>query len=231
MSIVESCSYCSEINGIVENSYFLSEIAPSLDIQSRYLFTSKTFLVFPSVGALVPGHLLIAPKRHITAMANLNIDELSELKGVINELKKLLSIIYDEKIVLMEHGTLNSRISSGACVDHAHIHILPSNVMLSHSINEEKKAISIAQLNNIKYIENDYLLYSDDCENYFYSVVKKITSQYFRKVIFDNGNLEGHWNWVIDHRIQTMVVTIDDIVSFVASTDLPVLSGKWLQKI
>lgn len=230
MAEQEPCSYCAEIRGINEDSYFLSEVAASLKKPSRYLFTSKTFLVFPSVGALVPGHLLIAPKRHITAMAHLSKDELYELNGVISELRYLLSKIYNKNLVLMEHGTRFDRCSSGACVSHAHIHILPSEISLSNLIHGNKMSIKIDQLDHILTLNKDYLLYSDDCKTYYYNEAENVPSQYFRAEIFKASKLSGHWNWVIDHRIEIMNQTIEDIIRFVTNIDKSQSPIKWLKE-
>lgn len=226
----ESCSYCAEINGNAEESFFLSEVAASLDIHSRQLFTSETFLIFPSVGALVPGHFLIVPKKHITAMAYLDKRELHELEGVISELKNLLLRIYKTKMVLMEHGSTYDRCSSGACVSHAHFHILPNEIKLSNSIHVDKEKIRISQLDHILHLNTDYLLYSDDCKSFYFSKAENFPSQYFRKAIFQASELKGHWNWTLDQRIEIMRQTIDDMAQFIAKIDKKQSKQKWLQE-
>lgn len=226
----DSCSYCAEINGNTKESFFLSEVAALLDVNSRQLFTSKTFLIFPSVGALVPGHLLIAPKRHITAMAHLDREELQELEGVISEISDFLFKIYNKKLVLMEHGSTHDRCSSGACVSHAHFHILPNEIKLSNSIQVDKEKIRISQLDQVLHLNTDYLLYSDDCKYFYFCEAKNFPSQYFRKVIFQASELKGHWNWILDQRIEVMRQTIDDMAQFIAKIDKKQSKQKWLQE-
>lgn len=209
----EPCSYCAEMRGDVEGSFFLSEVAIRLGLNKRELLTSKTFLVFPSVGALVPGHILIVPKRHITAMAHLTESELTELKDLVKFLAKMLAEIYGKKIILMEHGTLLNRCNSGACVSHAHFHLMPCEISLLHFVQFNRIKVDIDKLNR-EQIKIDYLLYSDDCDSFFYSEADSIISQYFRKEIFERMNLTGYWNWVIDQRINEMMQTIVDIQKY-----------------
>ncbi|MDT4328800.1 HIT family protein [Methylomonas sp. MED-D] len=214
-----SCSYCAEMQGDVEGSFFLSEVAISLGVSKRDLLTSKSFLVFPSVGALVPGHILIAPKRHITAMARLMEPELTELKDLVKFLAGILSEIYGKKIILMEHGTLFDRCYSGACVSHAHFHLMPSEISLLDFVQFNRIKVDIDKLNR-EQIKIDYLLYSDDCDSFFYSEADSIISQYFRKEIFERMNLTGYWNWVIDQRINEMMQTIVDIQKYLEQPDV-----------
>lgn len=218
MKLSDNCSYCSEMHGDHVNSYFLSEISGAIGLKSRYLFKSDSFIVFPSVGALTPGHLLIAPKQHITAMALLEDAQVAELNSIITELKDILYHIYNVNILAMEHGVLYESTSTGACVNHAHIHIMPSDVDLLSAIQTEKHEILISQIQRLVELNDDYLLITNECKQYFYSKMGDCPAQYLRKVIFNSAGLEGSWNWRNDCRLPVMKKTIEDISTFITNT-------------
>ncbi len=205
------CSYCAELNSLTEESYFLLLISDLFKNKSRYLFESKDFIVFPSVGTLVPGHVLVVPKRHTTAMAYLDKREVSNLKTIIQFLSNILGKIYDKNIICMEHGAVKLTHSTGICVDHAHIHLLPTNLPIIKQIHFKMNKIGLQELRNLQKMCNEYILVSQGIENLFFSVVDRIPSQFLRKIFFDAEKLSGDWNWREDQRINLMQQTINDI--------------------
>ena len=226
---LDVCSYCAELKKQKSGSYFLREVADKIGLRSRYLFTTKTFLVFPSVGALTAGHLLIIPRDHITAMAYLNNDQLFELAGVIEEVGALLYKIYKTPPIAMEHGVINELTSTGACVDHAHIHIMPLKFDLVGSVNKRKKKINLSELLDEKDRDGDYLIYTNDLKEYYVSDLGVLPSQYLRKLIFDRCGLYGSWNWKEDNRAEIILKTVNDISSQYVKFIDNKLSNKWLQ--
>lgn len=210
-----------------DNSYFLSEVADKIELKSRYLFSSNSFLVFPSIGALVAGHVLIIPKHHITAMAFLDANQSLELEEVIEEIGVLLRKIYRKNIIAMEHGVIDENRAS--CVSHAHIHMLPIDVNLVELINKEKKKISLKQLLEFRERKDDYLLSTNDLKTYYLCDLGELPSQFLRKIIFDASNLTGSWNWKYDNRIELLKQTIDDIAAEINNLDIRESYKKLLQ--
>lgn len=209
------CSYCAELNSLSEESYFLLFVSEFIKNKSRYLFESEDFIVFPSVGALVPGHILVVPKRHTTAMAYLDRIEISNFKNIIRILSGILGKIYDKNVICMEHGAIKLNHSTGICVDHAHIHLLPTNLPILKLVQLKMNKVCLHELNKLQNICNEYILVSQGIENFFYSVVDKIPSQFLRKIVFDEEKLSGNWNWKEDQRVSIMQQTIDDINQYI----------------
>lgn len=208
------CSYCAELNSSIEESYFLLLISDYFKNKSRYLFESKYFVVFPSVGSLVPGHILVVPKRHTTAMAYLDEKEISSLNAIVKILSDILGGVYDKNIICLEHGAIKLTDSTGICVDHAHFHLVPTNLPILKQINLKMNKIKLQELSKLQTMCNEYILVSQGIENFFFSVVDNIPSQFLRKIVFDGENLSGHWNWREDQRISLMQQTIHDISQY-----------------
>lgn len=225
----ETCSYCAEMSNNKDSSYFLSEISDQVKIKSRYLFESETFKIFPSLGALVAGHILIVPKIHITAMSYLNAKQIIELKGVIDEIGGVLRSIYKSNVIAMEHGVIDENKSSSMCVSHAHLHMLPINIDLVGAIKQDVWSVDLANFIIKNYFDKDYILFSNDLMNYYAGNHGELPSQFLRKVVFEVGELEGSWNWKLDLRTQLLEKTIFDINLEVIKNIKHKITYKWIQ--
>lgn len=59
---MDKCSYCAEFAGDIDNSYYLKNIMPVIGV-NRLRLESLSFYIFPIVGSLISGHLLIVSKK------------------------------------------------------------------------------------------------------------------------------------------------------------------------
>jgi diadenosine tetraphosphate (Ap4A) HIT family hydrolase len=97
--------------------------------RSRALYDEKLFgdgliNVVPSLGPLCPGHLLAASRRHFRSMAELNETTLAGMMRILSELTAKLRPQFGNYFYF-EHGTPLGTGGHGACIDHAHVHMLP----------------------------------------------------------------------------------------------------------
>jgi ATP adenylyltransferase len=88
------------------------------------LLESRNFLVFPSLGSLIEGWLLVVPKEHYISMGALSADLVGEMEQVKNRLIATLSQQYGE-LCAFEHGPARPDRMVGCGVDHAHLHLVP----------------------------------------------------------------------------------------------------------
>lgn len=89
----------------------------------RPLLETKDWIVAPTLGAIVPGWLLIIPRREAINYRNLSaISGLAPLAAV-REVAAHLSLTMDE-IIWFEHGPANAGTLVGCGLDHAHLHMI-----------------------------------------------------------------------------------------------------------
>ena len=93
---------------------------PSFDIA---LDESDSFVVLPTLGALVLGWLLVVPKRRVDSLRSLTESEQSELSSLRRRLAARLTKFPGDIFEFEHGGTVGSSIACG--VDQAHLHILP----------------------------------------------------------------------------------------------------------
>jgi ATP adenylyltransferase len=72
-------------------------------IWNQPLFASQNFVVLPSLGAMVEGWLLIAPKQHYLSTAVLPARLTAELAHLKGEVSKVIGKLYGP-VLAFEHG-------------------------------------------------------------------------------------------------------------------------------
>ena len=199
-----SCDYCDEKNGIAT---VYNEVYGNLN---RYVLETAHFVVFPCMGQLREGHLLIASKAHINAMGMLD----EKMFGELNELTLKISLFfkqtYQSGLFCFEHGVLSDNGENGGCgIYHLHLHLIPAHedeflTVVQHLENAQtntlypvlklsdtrqrvhmrKTYIFIGYMNNTR-LQEAYI--AENPNNYF-------ESQYMRKItcsVFKRKN----WDW------------------------------------
>jgi diadenosine tetraphosphate (Ap4A) HIT family hydrolase len=211
---MDNCSYCAEFAGDIDNSYYLKNVMPIIGL-NRVRLESLYFYIFPSVGSLIPGHLLIVPKRHYTALSMATKDEIVELEGVISELQSIYkSVLRSSSIFYFEHGILDVDKSLINCVDHAHLHILPAAIDTSDLSFRDTKILNISEVLNIETTTPDYIFFGDGGRSYI-SFDQDKHAQYLRKIVHEQLKLQNHWNWRSDAQVANIKSWIDCLNNFV----------------
>lgn len=205
-----SCSFCNEISKIDDNNLF-KKIFKDEEIENRIILETDNFVVLPTIGAFVKGYLLIVTKKHYTSMAQISKEELNELNCVIKTCKNLISDKLDKKSILFEHGSIPACRASGACVDHAHLHIVPSNINIDNNL--KKYDVNICKIENLKYLTEKFAnypyLYYQNIYNEEYLVKSDcVPSQFFRQVLCSAFDMLEHWDWRKNYEVDNIKETL-----------------------
>lgn len=92
------------------------------EVKDRIIIENDLAFAFPTYTPIVPGHILICPKRHIQYYEDSTSDE----RNAIEELRAKLKIAL--KKVFQAQGfnyAWNEEVVGGQSVSHFHLHILP----------------------------------------------------------------------------------------------------------
>jgi ATP adenylyltransferase len=90
----------------------------------------------PSIGAFVEGWLLVIPYRHMVALSDLEEWERKEYRILVEETEKLVRKKYGHTI-LFEHGPAGEGRNAGCGIDHAHLHIVPIELVLHEAVTSD----------------------------------------------------------------------------------------------
>jgi diadenosine tetraphosphate (Ap4A) HIT family hydrolase len=125
---VDDCSFCAELAG--EGIPLHQRLIPEAP-RSRVLAETRRFVVVPSIGPLAAGHVLVVPRRHALGILRLPQAALAECDELVAECVRRTRSLYPGPVVLFEHGSADrGNGASGACVEHAHLHLLPGPIEL-----------------------------------------------------------------------------------------------------
>jgi len=190
-----SCQFCKEFG----DNLFPIEFVRNCDIVNREIDRSNSFIAIPSISPISKGHVLIAPKDHVTSMMQIDDSVVDELVSFVNTIVDSIAVNFKTPIIF-EHGVGKGK-AGGCGVDHAHLHILPIDEeivsRLLFIINREFHLVQTSSLqdfirggDSIK----SYLLFGNSLREMFFSYSDQIPSQYLRRVISKEvGN--RFWDW------------------------------------
>lgn len=215
------CTFCDEFSG-KETSNFRYLFSAD-ELQSRVLLKTKHFVVIPGLGPLGKAYLLILPYEPFTSMATLPIEYYQELYDLKRDVFSSLSQEYFPPITF-EHGpAVGNRTRAGCCMEHAHLHIVATNVDLtedllnqyqdntfgeyppiySNHIDGLRKAKSLLN-NNLSYIW--YETHPD--ATLIIPVSQTLESQFMRKLLANRLNLpDPEWDWALFPRKEQVLRT------------------------
>lgn len=224
--MAEDCTFCAEVLGAPHKSNYSKLIGDFT--AGRILWRGELTSIFPSLGPIVNNHLLLVPNKHIFSYAHASPETIFEVERVLKRLKQFFSDDTNDFFVF-EHGAhclsgpeyndRRQRIRSGACTDHAHLHIIPS--VSAYRITEkltqlpsfiEKLTLpSLNDLSKINFGDRVYISTTSDIEdglNIF--LFDQLPSQLMRQLIsVITGN--NDWDWRQHPHPDKVKKTLDDL--------------------
>lgn len=94
----------------------------NLILNSRIIIENDLAFAFPTNTPIVPGHILICPKRHVKYYEDLTVEKMSSIECLRNKLKLAL------KKSLKTQGfnyAWNEEKIGGQSIEHFHLHVVP----------------------------------------------------------------------------------------------------------
>lgn len=180
---------------------------------------SEKFFAISSVGALVEGWTLIAPKHHCCSMKDLYSEE--EFSSFTNQLVSILTACYGP-VIAFEHGPNREGSDTSCGTDHAHIHIVPYHSLVAKldDMDMEWQTCSASQICALVG-GNEYLFYCEpgtkwDNPTGRVHVLKESISQFFRKVIAEDLGAPDRFNYKTNPDTTLTLKTIERVRNYCA---------------
>lgn len=184
----------------------------SLPSREPAVVANPTAVAVPSVGSLLEGWLLVVPRHHVTALAEIELQgERDAFVKLVHEADTLLRDAYDKPTVWFEHGPAESGKSAGCGVDHAHLHIVPTDLPLKRRASESeigteliwRQVESMWDARDSHVAGMDYLYLREADGSTWLASHSNIPGQLFRRIIArDIG--EHDWDWKSSPRLAIM---------------------------
>jgi diadenosine tetraphosphate (Ap4A) HIT family hydrolase len=112
----KSCALCRSVAE--------ARLGDAAAVHNRKLLETPQFIVLPSVGPLVVGHVMVVSKAHSASLASMGKDAIDEYESIAVRLKRA-PLLRDGDPLEAEHGSTENN-KAGACVIHTHVHWIPN---------------------------------------------------------------------------------------------------------
>lgn len=191
------------------------------------LLESPNFVILPSLGALVEGWVLVVPKQHFLSMATLPDSLIPEMQLLKERASEALHRIYGA-VCAFEHGPADKQRRVGCGVDHAHLHILPTNLDLSAAVAPylppypRWRNANLTDCRAAVKAGDDYLYLEQPIGEARIVRHPDLGSQLFRRAIAAHLGIPDEFNWRNYPQIENVNKTIQ-IFGEAVQTEMPAL--------
>lgn len=188
-----NCRYCDHLipNGNSGNPF----------VWDSLIFESANFVVVPTLGAIVEGWLIIVPKPHFLCFGEMPLEFFSELQNLTRHILFSSRKLYGPT-VLFEHGPSAPSQNMGCTIDHAHLHVVPTNCDLLISSSDfcpqKFNWTPTGALTNSKILfesNQPYLYIQQNDGKQFFAVSENFPRQFLRRVIAKHHGNHDQFDW------------------------------------
>lgn len=185
------------------------------DPPNRIIGCSEHFVAFVDLAPLVPGHLLVVPRRDVPSFAALPdrawADWVSFRKRLADRLTRAWT-----RPVAFEHGSVDE-MRGGACITHAHLHLLPAPVDIHAELRRDglkvRKLDAECCLRSVAALNRPYFYVGDgDGDWVAMADAPVMPSQYLRRAAARQLGLSGlDWDWGVSVRREYLRLTVEEL--------------------
>ena len=190
------CDFCAEFNGLGGDLYneLVGKSGPS-----RIVLTDGNLVAVPSLGEILPYHLLVIPAYHITSILNLEPEDREPFGRMVRHICGAFEAAFGEIPVLFEHGDpRGTDVFNGQCVSHAHFHILPKHIDLLSAVRAERPLLASVGLDEINAVTDEsYVAVMDNEEVLHLFSARNAPRQYLRALYGRLVGVSGAENWYV----------------------------------
>lgn len=189
------CDFCLEFAG---QTTWLSHILEKEGLSSRIVLRRKGVVSLTGLGPLTAGHLLVLPEKHYYSVGETPEAILHEIALQKSQITSIIRRAFGS-VICYEHGAISDTRRGGACIDHAHLHIIPGCQGFKELVSMDFTETPVASLDDLKALANEgvpYLFVEDlDQQAYIYRVPDRIPSQYLRQIWARALGKPDEWDW------------------------------------
>jgi ATP adenylyltransferase len=198
-------SYIAEKNRF---SWLLEEQAA----ERRDLWDQEVARTESSLGSLVPGWLLVVPRRQMLSLREATMAEQDELLSLVNVLADRLSV-FGGDVYAFEHGSAHIGSLSGCGVDQAHLHVVPLPFDLvsvaSQAGDVAWKRVSALSLTELPPHREYVGVWRVEDGSGVVGTVSHPVSQWMRRRIATQLGIEEEWNYRTNPKTENIRRTLD----------------------
>lgn len=199
------CTICEELGG--DGAAFGQAYEDLVVAERNVVASTASLVVLPSVGPLNDSHVLIVPTCHVHSFAEMPSTIELELAQLKERMNQFTTSVHRWPLVFFEHGAGRGEDSSGACVQHAHIHAIRWVEGLDESL---VKLIGLESLPEYSKLfqradtRNGYACYEDRTGHVWLKNSPRLAPQLFRALYASAQGCPLEWNWRLNYRVNAI---------------------------
>jgi diadenosine tetraphosphate (Ap4A) HIT family hydrolase len=182
------CLFCS-----------IQETSNPSNPEDEIIDESENFYAKAALGHFVFGYTLIISKEHFPSYAYVPEYLFPELEAFRNEVLDKLHNICEHPISITEHGAINRCRRGGACIDHAHLHLMPLAADLYPMLCERFSFHELGSMSGVRAFKDaqiPYLYYQKEgLRSQGVQLSQDVPSQLLRRIACEALGEPELWDW------------------------------------
>jgi len=209
----ETCCLCSQITKDGEADLLANVLAQPPGAGQHIVREWPDFVLFPSIGALTVGRVILCPRLHVRSMSDLPEVLEQSLIHAMQAVRDLLSNNFGLQIHAFEHGNSTAGPRVVCTVDHAHLHFIPADVNVDRHLSKYQWTAVSGSLRDITK-GREYLFYESPSGERLVTTGDRVTfpSQYLRRAFADALGVGDRWNWREDPAVDVTRRTLSSFM-------------------
>jgi diadenosine tetraphosphate (Ap4A) HIT family hydrolase len=196
------CAFCDK---------FADESSPYRHWYDVSLYSTPDVVVVPGLGASEAGYVLIVPRSHYTSLACLPspaLDDIRAAKGLVDE---VLSVCF-RRPVFFEHGPGDAAIGAGGCIEHAHLHALPTEIDLLALLEQRHPLNPCGDLAHLGALRTTSYIYVEQASRGFVlTPPASVPGQYVRRLLAAAQGTPDQWDYALFPNYAAVESTIEKL--------------------
>jgi ATP adenylyltransferase len=174
----------------------------------QVLYERDGFSVLPGLGAQREGYLLIVPHAHVFSSAELSTHERERLEDVKEEVAHVLNQAYGP-CVFFEHGACGHKRRAGGCIDHVHLHALPTEAPIVQVADNARHFHRIRGQDELaRWVSRPYVSIQDQTGSLFVADGQDLPGQFMRRMVGQAIGSPDDWDFEAFPQHERMRATI-----------------------
>jgi diadenosine tetraphosphate (Ap4A) HIT family hydrolase len=182
------CLFCS-----------IQEISNPSNPEDEIIDESENFYAKAALGHFVFGYTLIISKEHYPSFAYVPEKLFPELEAFRNNVFDKLHNLCQHPITIMEHGAISRCRRGGACIDHAHLHLMPLTADLFPILSERFSFLELGAVSEVRRFKEEqvpYLYYErEGLRSHGVGLLQDVPSQLLRRIACQSLGTPEVWDW------------------------------------
>jgi diadenosine tetraphosphate (Ap4A) HIT family hydrolase len=188
-SFEEDCTFCR----------IGTDKAAELAEYDRPIIEDEDFFVIPALGQLTAGYVLICSREHHLNLGLINGARSASFERLKERIRQGLVEEYGQNPIFFEHGPASFNMRAGSCVEHAHLHAIPVEMVTppTHVTShlDGGRISSVSEVAECAKAKRPYFFFECSDRTMYLYQVPLLPCQYGRQVLACELGNPAEWDW------------------------------------